>query len=92
MPIRVLFLRLSGAARFFAGAGGTGGGVLQPGSARFIVPYEAIRRAHSPDETLLEFLQTTYDAAADLAQWDRASTGGAAIPIKDRGCPWNEIP
>jgi hypothetical protein len=39
----------------------------------FILPYDAVRRSPAPDETLLEFLQTTYDAAADLAKWDRAA-------------------
>lgn len=44
-----------------------------PETAGFILLYEDVRRAHSPDETLLEFLQSTYEAGADLAQWDRAS-------------------
>ncbi|HEY7876996.1 MAG TPA: DUF5996 family protein [Gemmatimonadaceae bacterium] len=39
----------------------------------FVLPYEAVRTAASPDEMLLEFLQSTYEAAADLARWDRAS-------------------
>ena len=39
----------------------------------FILPYDNVREAHSPDETLLDFVQSTYEAAADLAQWDRAS-------------------
>jgi hypothetical protein len=39
----------------------------------FLLPYEAVRTAVSPDETLLGFVQTTYEAAANLAQWDRAS-------------------
>jgi hypothetical protein len=38
----------------------------------FILPYEKVRSAATPDETLLEFLQSTYDAAANLANWDRA--------------------
>jgi hypothetical protein len=38
----------------------------------FLLPYDRVRQARSPDETLLEFLQTTYEAAARLAQWDRA--------------------
>jgi hypothetical protein len=38
----------------------------------FLLPYDIVRRAESPDETLLEFLQSTYDAAADLARWNRA--------------------
>jgi hypothetical protein len=37
----------------------------------FILPYDAVRQAASPDSVLLEFLQTTYEAAADLGQWDR---------------------
>jgi hypothetical protein len=39
----------------------------------FILPYEAVRQSSSPDATLLEFLQATYEAAADLAGWDRAA-------------------
>ncbi len=37
----------------------------------FILPYDVVRQSASPDDTLLEFLQTTYVAAADLASWDR---------------------
>lgn len=37
----------------------------------FILPYEDLRTATDPDGTLLTFLQSTYDAAADLAGWDR---------------------
>ena len=39
----------------------------------FLLPYERVRQAADPDEALLAFLQSTYDAAADLAQWDRAA-------------------
>ncbi len=37
----------------------------------FILPYDMVRQADSPDDTLLEFLQTTYEAAANLGKWDR---------------------
>jgi len=37
----------------------------------FIFPYDRVRESPSPDDTLLEFLQSTYVAAADLAKWDR---------------------
>ncbi len=37
----------------------------------FILPYDAVREAASPDDALLEFLQSTYEAAANLAGWDR---------------------
>ncbi|MGH8591780.1 MAG: DUF5996 family protein [Gammaproteobacteria bacterium] len=53
---------------------------VQPGAAfyssdlrEFILPYDVVRQSWSPDATLLEFLQTTYDAAANLAKWDRGS-------------------
>ena len=39
----------------------------------FILPYEAVRSARDPDATLMEFLQSTYAAAADLGKWDRAA-------------------
>jgi Family of unknown function (DUF5996) len=38
---------------------------------QFILPYEAVRQAPDPDTLLLGFLQETYEAAADLAKWDR---------------------
>jgi hypothetical protein len=37
----------------------------------FILPYEAVRNAKDPDAMLLDFLHSTYEAAANLAQWDR---------------------
>jgi hypothetical protein len=37
----------------------------------FLLPYDRVRLADSPDDTLLEFLQSTYEAAATLANWDR---------------------
>jgi len=53
---------------------------VEPAAARFdtalgefLLPYEAVRAAADPDAALLAFLQTTYDAAADLAGWDRAA-------------------
>lgn len=39
----------------------------------WVLPYEIVRSSPDPDRALLEFLQSTYDAAADLAKWDRAS-------------------
>lgn len=39
----------------------------------FILPYELVRTAADPDARLLEFLQSTYDAAATTADWDRAA-------------------
>lgn len=51
---------------------------VEPAAARFdetlgefLLPYEAVRTAPDPDAALLAFLQSAYDAAADLAKWDR---------------------
>lgn len=38
----------------------------------FVLPYTAVRESADPDALLLEFLQSTYEAAADLGSWDRA--------------------
>ena len=47
---------------FYAGAAG-----------EFLLPYEAVRMSSDPDAALREFLQSTYDAAADSGRWDRAT-------------------
>ena len=48
----------------------------------YVLPYDAVRQSGSPDATLLEFLQSTYDAAAKLANWDRAALDDARDPRK----------
>jgi hypothetical protein len=40
-----------------------------------------VRQSSSPDATLLDFLQTTYAAAADLGRWDRAALERAGDPV-----------
>ena len=44
----------------------------------FILPYDAVRTAADPDAALLEFAQSTYDAASSLGKWDRAGAGRSA--------------
>jgi hypothetical protein len=39
----------------------------------WLLPYDEVRLATSPDDTLMEFLQSSYEAAADLGKWDRAA-------------------
>jgi hypothetical protein len=50
----------------------------------FLLPYDVVRTAQKPDDVLLSFLQSTYEAAANLAEWDRAelecSYGRPGIP------------
>lgn len=71
-------------AAFYAYAAPAPGGfdqaVVRPASAfystefgEFLLRYDDVRRADDPDAMLLAFLQSTYDAAADLAGWDRAA-------------------
>jgi hypothetical protein len=43
----------------------------QPQLKEFILMYDDVRRAPSPRETLLAFMQSTYDAGADLGKWSR---------------------
>jgi hypothetical protein len=50
----------------------------------FLLPYDAVRTAMDPDAALLDFLQSTYEAAANAGKWDRAALecapGRAAVP------------
>jgi hypothetical protein len=50
------------------------------GLGEFLLPYDAMRSASSPDAVLLEFLQSSYEAAADLGGWDRAALERAEGP------------
>jgi Family of unknown function (DUF5996) len=51
----------------------------------FLMPYDVVRTSSDPDATLLEFLQSTYEAAATASQWDRAalesSFGKPGVPL-----------
>lgn len=49
---------------------------------QFLLPYEAVRTAPDPDRALLQFLHTTYEAAADLGRWDRGT-------LEDDPARWN---
>jgi hypothetical protein len=40
-------------------------------AGEFLLPYEAVRTADDPDRVLMDFLQSTYEAAAENARWDR---------------------
>lgn len=53
---------------------------IEPGAAsyskefgEFVLPYDAVRQANDPDGMLLAFLESTYEAAANLGKWDRAA-------------------
>jgi hypothetical protein len=60
---------------------------LRPQGARYdtdlrecLLPYDRVREASDPDAALLEFLQSSYEAAADRGRWDRAAL--------ERAGPW----
>jgi len=48
-----------------------GGSAWSTNLGEFLLPYDEVQTSSSPDDTLLDFLQSTYEAAADLAHWDR---------------------
>jgi hypothetical protein len=50
----------------------------------FLLPYDAVRTAADPDAVLLAFLQSTYEAAANTAKWDR---GSLECPLGKLGIP-----
>ena len=46
---------------------------FDPKLGEFLLPYEAVRRSRDPESALLDFLWSTYEAAATLGRWDRAA-------------------
>ena len=67
---------------------------VQPEAARydealgqFLLPYEAVRTAPEPDRALLAFLQSTYEAAADLGGWDRAALERDSVELEPSTAP-----
>ncbi|MCT0209068.1 hypothetical protein KQ305_15285 [Synechococcus sp. CS-1332] len=60
-------------AGFAASAVSPDGAHWEPSLGEFLLPYEQVRNAASPDALLLDFLQSTYEAAADGAGWERAA-------------------
>jgi hypothetical protein len=59
------------------------------GLGEFVLPYEAVRTAVNPDQALLAFLQSTYEAAAVLADWNRQALERppSLIPRRRRVAP-----
>ena len=50
----------------------------------WLLPYEAVRSAADPDTALLQFLQSTWRAAADLGRWDPALECALGVPGQPR--------
>ncbi|HET7636990.1 MAG TPA: DUF5996 family protein [Candidatus Limnocylindria bacterium] len=56
----------------------------------FLLPYDTVRTSADPDAAVLEFLQTTYEAAATLGGWDRAMLEATGAPQTPPHRPWSE--
>jgi hypothetical protein len=52
-----------------------------PATAGFILPYDDVRKSDEPDRMLMEFLQSSYEAGANLAKWDRDALERPVIPV-----------
>jgi hypothetical protein len=52
----------------------------QARAGEFILPYDAVRTAPDPDAMLLQFLQSTYQAAATRGHWDREALERTGSP------------
>ncbi|HSB58557.1 MAG TPA: DUF5996 family protein [Methyloceanibacter sp.] len=48
------------------------------------MPYDAVRTARDPEQTLMDFLTSTYEAAASSGNWDRAAL---ECPLGQPGIP-----
>ena len=44
-----------------------------PDLGQFILPYDSVRQASSPDDAVMDYLRHTYEAAAKLGRWDRSA-------------------
>jgi hypothetical protein len=67
---------------------GLKGAAVQPSAAyyhqelgEFILPYEAVRSAPEPAAAIRSFIDSTYDQAATLARWDRATLERRAATV-----------
>jgi hypothetical protein len=62
---------------------GPAGARWDEGLGEFVLPYELVRTAADPDALLLEFLQSTYEAAATAAAWDRDALERTSEPGRE---------
>lgn len=56
------------------------GAFYSDGLGEFLLPYDEVRSSERPDAALLDFLQSTYEAAANLARWDRPALEREKLP------------
>lgn len=59
------------------------------GNGEFLLPYDAVRGSADPDASLREFLQSTYEAAANLGGWDRVALEPVEQPRRHPTQAWS---
>ncbi|HET8586653.1 MAG TPA: DUF5996 family protein, partial [Candidatus Limnocylindria bacterium] len=64
-------------------------GYFDPRWGEYLLPYDAVRDLPDPDAAVLEFLQSTYEAAADLGGWDREALEASSQPHRPPRKPWS---
>lgn len=57
------------------------GAVYNTAFREFLLPYDDVRLAESPDAMLLDFLQSSYEAAADRGGWNRSMLERSRSPV-----------
>ena len=65
------------------------GAAYDPGLREFILPYDAVRDSGDPDAATQAFLQSSYEAGADLGGWDRSALEPAVLPDRPPTRPWS---
>jgi hypothetical protein len=64
---------------------------FDPRFGELMLPYDVVRRAADPDAAVLEFLQSAYEAGADLGGWDRLALEPAIRPDRPAKRPWSTL-
>ena len=74
---------------FRTATAGPDGAFFDDRLGEFLLPYETVRTAADPDAAVLKFLQSTYEAGADLGGWDRRALEPAELPGRPPRRPWS---
>jgi Family of unknown function (DUF5996) len=69
---------------FADAAVGPRGAVFSIEMGEWLLPYDVVRNAADPEGALRDFLETTFEAAASLARWDRTLECGTGEPRRPR--------
>ena len=68
---------------------GPAGAFFDDAFREFLLPYDAVRNAADPDAALHQFLQSIYEAGANLGGWDRGALEPAELPQRPPRRPWS---